>query len=130
MNDLQGATTLAPTTLAPTTVTAPCSSGCSSEFQICMQDHSFKTCKSEIKKDDGHMRNAGCTPSCTFTQAMNDLQGRRLSASRWLAATKANLKVDFIVTVPSGTTGATSAAKLQVALKSPYANSAAEKLAW
>merc|ERR1711865_735954 len=47
-----------------------------------------------------------------------------------LAATKANIKVDFTVTVPAGTTGATSAAKLQVALKSPYANSAAEKIAW
>jgi len=56
--------------------------------------------------------------------------GRRLSASRVLAATKANIKVDFTVTVPAGTTGATSATKLQFALKSSNANSAAEKIAW
>jgi len=64
-----------------------------------------------------------------------------LSAARRLAAaasgggaatkaTKANVKVDFTVTVPAGTTGATSADTIQTSLKGTGANSDAEKTAW
>jgi hypothetical protein len=55
--------------------------------------------------------------------------GRRLAAAdRRLA--NANVKVDFTVTVPPGTTGPTSATKIEEALKSNTANSAAEKTSW
>jgi hypothetical protein len=56
--------------------------------------------------------------------------GRRLSATRLLAATKANVKVAFTVTVPAGTDGTKSAASLKTRLTGATSNSDAEKNDW
>jgi hypothetical protein len=56
---------------------------------------------------------------------------RRLSPSRSLAGAKANINVDFTVTVPAGTAGgATSAATIQSSLTASTASSDSQKTQW